>query len=55
MRTEERGETLVAKVVRGEEPRSSVIFSDAFAERRKQKEHQHAITQIAARAKKLEW
>ncbi|QOF92740.1 hypothetical protein [Pseudomonas lundensis] len=55
MRTEEHVETSVAKVVRGDEPRGSVIFSDAFAERRKQKEYQHAVSQIAERAKKLEW
>lgn len=55
MRTEERVETPVIKAARGEEPRGSVIFSDAFADRRKQKEYQHAITKIAERAKKLEW
>jgi hypothetical protein len=55
MRTEERVVTPVAKGVRSEEPRGSVIFSDAFADRRRQKEYQHAITQIVERAKKLEW
>ncbi|WP_185966266.1 hypothetical protein [Ectopseudomonas mendocina] len=55
MRTEERIEKPAPKAIRGEEPRGSVIFSDAFAERKKQKEYQHAITQIAERAKKLEW
>ncbi len=55
MRTEERVEKPVVKVVRGEEPHNSVIFSDAFTQRRKQKEYQHAIIQIAERAKKLDW
>lgn len=55
MRTEERVETPVAKVARGEESRGSVVFSDAFVERRKQKEYQHAIKQITERAKKLDW
>lgn len=55
MRTEERVVTPVAEVVRSDEPRSSVIFSDVFADRKKQKEYQHAIAQIAERAKKLEW
>jgi len=55
MRTEERSETPAAKVARSEELRSSVIYSCAFVERRKQNEHQHAVTQIAERAKKLEW
>lgn len=55
MRTEERVVTLVAKGVRSEEPRGSVVFSEAFADRKKQKEYQHAITQIAERAKKLDW
>lgn len=55
MRTEERVELPVPKAARGEEPSGSVIFSDAFADRRKQKEYQHAITKIAERAKKLDW
>lgn len=55
MRTEERVETPATKAARVEEPRGSVIFSDAFADRRKQKEYQHAIKKIAERAKKLEW
>ncbi|WP_264310903.1 hypothetical protein [Pseudomonas putida] len=55
MRTEERVETAPVTVVRSKEPQSSVIFSDAFAQRRKQKEYQQAISQIAERAKKLDW
>lgn len=55
MRTDERIETPPPKVVTSEERRSSVVFSDVFVERRKQKEYQHAITQISERAKKLDW
>lgn len=55
MRTEERVETPVAKSARSEEPRGSVIFSDAFSERKKQKEYLNAIAKIAERAKKLDW
>lgn len=55
MKTEERADKPVATAARREENRSSVIFSEAFGERKKQKEYQHAITQIAERAKKLDW
>ena len=55
MRTEERVETAPATAVRRQEPQSSVIFSEAFAQRRKQNEYQQAVNQITERAKKLDW
>lgn len=55
MRTEERVETPTPKAVTNEERRGSVVFSDVFVERRKQKEYQTAVIQISERAKKLDW
>ncbi|MEG8236296.1 hypothetical protein [Pseudomonas orientalis] len=54
MRTEERMEKPLVQVLR-DDPRGSVIYSDAFAERKKKKEYDHAISQIRERAKKLDW
>lgn len=55
MRTEERVEPAPAKEARSQETQGSVIFSDAFAQRRKQKEYQQAVSQITERAKRLDW
>ncbi|MCF5747450.1 MULTISPECIES: hypothetical protein [Pseudomonas syringae group] len=54
MRTDERMEKASVNVLR-EQSRSAVIYSDEFAERKKKKEYDFAISQIRERAKKLDW
>jgi hypothetical protein len=54
MRTEERMEKASVNVLR-EQSRSAVIYPDEFAERKKKKEYDQAISQIRERAKKLDW
>ncbi|MGJ3441974.1 hypothetical protein AAZU54_18530 [Pseudomonas sp. Je.1.5.c] len=55
MRQEERVASPLVRPVTDEAARCSVIYSDAFLERKKKKDYKTAIAQILERAKKLNW